>query len=193
MFRLIAVAALLGALVLVGLYHVTRGRSARSVEGALSLWDRLAYAVCLGSVALAGVTAFYAGVCQNQELSGWLLMLHMCGAAGFLGGMFLIAFLWSEACRFQKQDCCCASVRDEAAKCESKPSRFSCGQKFWFWAIRVLGLTTAIMPLVSMLPLFDSTGLKTLSSLHHYCSVALVVAVIAHGYLMLTVKRTSRV
>ena len=193
MFRLFAVAALLGALVLVGLYHVTRGRSARPVEGALSLWDRLAYLICLGSVALAGLTAFYAGVFLNQELSGWLLMLHMGGAAGFIGGMFLLAFLWAEACRFQKQDCCCASVRDEAAKCESKPSRFSCGQKFWFWTILVFGLFTATMMLLSMLPIFGTEGQKYLSTLHHYSSVALVVAVIAHGYLMLTVKRTSRV
>lgn len=193
MFRWIAVAALLGAVALIALYHVTRGRVARPVAGVLTIWDRLAYLICLGSVALTGLTGFYAGVCLNQEMTGWLLMAHMSGAAGFLAGMFFIAFLWAEACRFEKQDCCCASVREEAAQCENKPSRFSCGQKCWFWAILVFGLLTATTMLLGMLPYFGTDGQQGLYTLHRYSSVALVVSIIAHGYLMLAVKRTGRI
>lgn len=197
MFANVAIAVLVGVLALLAVYHVARAKSARAksahaLDGQFRNVDRLVYALFFLSMLVMACTAYYGVIVQRAPMTGYVLMLHASGAGAFLGALVLLVVAWAEACRFRARDCSCASVAEKAKECTPRPERFSCGQKFWFWAMVFFALMTAFTMLFSMLPLFGTDWMKKLDEAHRESSLLLLVAFLAHGYLLLTAKRAPK-
>jgi len=174
-FREILPYALLGAVVLVALHFVLSlfGRPAVVAKARWNLWEILVYLATVGSVALLGVTAFFA-VMRFGALEGWILFAHMFGAGAFVVVLPILAITWCEANRFGS-----GRVRDGE---ETTAPRFFWVPKVMFWIVLTSGLAVTMTMLLSMLPLFGTDGQHCLLDIHRYSGLVVVVAIIVHFY-----------
>jgi len=108
------------------------------------------------------------------EVTGWLLLIHMFGAAVFLVGMAAVALVWADRCRFGVE------------------TGLNLGQKLVFWIALVLGLVIMLSMLLAMLPLFGTTGQHVLLDIHEYCGLLFLVAMIVHTIVSLAARRAQR-
>ncbi|MCH5376410.1 MAG: hypothetical protein JJ992_20775, partial [Planctomycetes bacterium] len=164
---------LIVALVLIVAYigiGVARGRKA-DPKSPWTLWEKLVYAVTLLSVSIPAVTAF-GPMLQGEEVSGWALFAHMIGAGMFVFTLPVLAITWCEANRFD--------VRRVGERGRPVPRRFYWLPKAMFWILLAGGLIVSMTMLLSMLPLFGTSGLRELLDLHRYMGLVVVVALATH-------------
>ena len=182
LFRGILPFALFGILVVIAI-HLALTFSRRRASGdrpSWNWWERLVYLATLASVAVLGITAFYA-VLASGTLGGWSLFAHMFGAGLFTVVLPVLALTWCEA----NWCCCgCASAGDD----QPPVSRFSRVSKLTFWLILASGLVVTGTMLLSMLPLFGTHGLELLLEIHRWAGLIVVVAAVLHLYGVLAAR-----
>jgi hypothetical protein len=137
-----------------------------------SWWEKLVYLATVASVALLGVTAFFA-VIRYGVLDGWLLFFHMFGAGAFVAVLPLLAITWCRASSFG-----CGEANGDG----DQSIQFSWLPKAAFWLLLASGFLVSGTMLLSMLPLFGTDGLHTLLDIHRYSGLVAVVALILHFY-----------
>jgi len=174
-FRGLVPMALIGAVALAVLHLILCliGRRPAERKSRWNWWEMLVYLGTTVSVAILGVTAFFA-VIRFGALEDWLLFAHMFGAGAFVVALPVLAITWCEANRFGRR-----AASDEAA---SVAPRFFWLPKVMFWLILVSGLAVSATMLLSMLPLFGTEDLHCLLDIHRYSGLVVVVAMVFHLY-----------
>lgn len=167
--------ALLGTVVLIAVHLILSflGRRSMPAKSRWNLWEKLVYLATVGSIALLGVTAFFA-VMRSGALEGWMLFAHMFGAGAFVVILPVLAITWCEANRF--------GGRRDSEEDETTAPRFFWVPKVMFWIVLTSGLAVTGTMLLSMLPLFGTDGQHCLLDIHRYSGLVVVVAIIVHFY-----------
>lgn len=167
--------ALLGTVVLIAVHLILSflGKRPVAAKSRWNLWEKLVYLATIGSIAVLGVTAFFA-VIRFGALEGWVLFAHMFGAGAFVVVLPVLAITWCEANRFGFG---CASEEEE-----TPAPRFFWVPKVMFWLILMSGLAVTGTMLLSMLPLFGTDGQHCLLDIHRYSGLVVVVAIVVHFY-----------
>jgi hypothetical protein len=180
-FHSVLVAALIGTAVLMVLHLALSlfGRRTTVPRARWNLWERLVYAAIVISVAILGITSFFA-VLRFGVLEGWMLFAHMFGAGAFVFVLPVFAITWCEASRFGAGRT--AGTSEEEAECAP---RFFWFPKLMFWIMLAGGLIVTMTMLLSMLPLFGTDGLHALLDVHRYSGLLVVVAAALHFYSVL--------
>ena len=173
-FRTLLPYALIAALLVVLVYVIAGILSGRRAErkSRWTLWEQLVYLVTLVSVAILAVTSFGALI-RFGELSGWALFAHMVGAGMFVFTLPVLAITWFAANQFD--------VRRIGERGQETPRRFYWLPKVMFWILLTGGFVVSMTMLLSMLPLFGTSGLSELLDLHRYAGLVVVVALALHA------------
>ncbi len=149
----------------------------------------LVYLVALVCFVVLVITGFYPVVFLGEHLSGYLLMVHATFAPVFAGCLAVLALMWADNCRFEKNDWPWLQklLYGEAA---AKPAGAKCqlGQKVCFWVIVLLALPVILSIVLGMFPLFGTDGQEFLLNLHRYSTLLLAAAAILHTYLIIRTK-----
>ncbi len=173
LFRQIFPFAMAGTVVLMVLHLIVAliFRGAPVDRKRWNLWDVLIYLATIGCVALLALTSLVE-VFRHGELGGWPLFFHMCGAGAFTAVLPLLVLSWAHLNQFH--------VGPVTGKIF--PAKFYWLPKLMFWVIVAGGIVVTITPLVSMLPIFGSDGLRLLLDLHRYSGLVVVLALVFHLY-----------
>lgn len=180
MFRMVSLIAIgLMAISLLG-FRLTKGRRPASVSS-----DRLRPAEWL---ALAGtsisflylaLSGFYASIVVQSPLQRYLLLGHVSAGIVFATSLVALAVLWAESCRFV-QPARAGSSASSPIPAEGRP--LSAGKKLFFWCFLAAGLTSALTVLLSMTPLFGTSGMDLLADVHRWSALVSVLA--AMGFVL---------
>ncbi len=172
-FRTLLPLLLMAALVVVVVYLVVgiAGKRQAEPKSRWSLWEKLVYLVTLASVAILSVTSFGA-LLRLGELGGWALFAHMIGAGMFVFTLPVLAITWCEPNRFD--------LRRFGERGQAAPRRFYWLPKVMFWILLTGGLIVSMTMLLSMLPLFGTSGLHELLDLHRWAGLVVTVALGFH-------------
>ncbi|MHC4911693.1 MAG: cytochrome b/b6 domain-containing protein [Planctomycetota bacterium] len=146
----------------------------------------LVYLVALVCFVVLVITGFYPVVFLGEHLSGYLLMVHATFAPVFAGCLAVLALMWADNCRFEKNDWPWLQklLHGESA---AKPADAKCqlGQKICFWLIVLLALPVILSIVLGMLLPFGTGGQEFLLNLHRYSTLLLAAAAIVHTYLII--------
>jgi len=147
---------------------------------------KLVYLLALLCFIVLVITGFYPVVFLGEHLSGYLLMVHATFAPVLAGCLAVLALMWADNCRFEKNDWPWLQklLHGQAA---AKPAGAKCqlGQKICFWLIILLALPVILSIVLGMLPLFGTDGQEFLLNLHRYSTLLLAAAAMLHTYLII--------
>lgn len=177
------VVAVLGHRVIFGAVKMGDGERKRTVRR-FSLWERFMHVVTvLGFLALA-VTGF-AEVVQGEPLEGWLWVIHMAVAPLFILGLAAVLLTWAKDGRFASYDWQWVKVLGGYLRFGGHPpaGRFNAGQKAYFWAAALLGLSALVSGLGCVFPVFGPLGQEILYQVHRWTALVFVLSAIVHLYL----------
>jgi hypothetical protein len=125
---------------------------------------RLAWLATVLAVFILAISGFGAPFLRGgQSLGGLLLLSHMTAGGLFIAGLLGMALFSAETHRF-------GGVWSGGAI-----------RKFFFWCVLALGVATILATLISMTPLVEPQGIKTLSETHRVLALFLVMSLIGHG------------
>jgi formate dehydrogenase gamma subunit len=149
----------------------------------LNLWERLVHAALVLSFLVLLVTSFVPAL-QGGRMTGYLLMLHTMAGAALALSLVAMMLTWAVDCRFLRHD---GEWIRQGGCCRDKPEgllagRFDAAEKAYFWAAGILGASTLLTMMLSMVPLFGTTGQQVLYEIHRYSALVLVMATIGHTY-----------
>ena len=182
MFRIAAIIGIVGSLIIIALHLVMRSASKDEPEApappcAMGKFQKLIYILiylaAAGSFAVLALTGFIAAIGWGGLMSGYLLMLHCTVAPVFCIALVALGCIWAERCRFTIQDW---------RHCESL-----CG-KLCFWLTLLFAIPLIFSIVISMLPVFGTTGQEFFYHLHRWSALAIVIT----GILMIYLAFASR-
>ena len=139
---------------------------------------------CFGVLA---VTGFGPSLIVGERPAGYLLMLHVTAAPIFAVSLAVLTLMWAYRCRFDQSDWrwLLRFLRREVGDKKPAPERSGFGPKVFFWLLVIFALSVILSITLSMFPLFGTQGQEFLSQLHRYSALLLVMATVAHTYLLL--------
>ena len=132
---------------------------------------RAVYAVLLLSTAVLGGTSLYS-VIPSGIMHGWLLWLHLLAAGAFVVALPVAAILWAEASRFGG-----ARAPEHAAQ-----PRMAVLTRVSFWVILLAGTIALATMLFGMGTVLGTQEIRTMTSIHRYAGLAVVLAAVVHLY-----------
>jgi formate dehydrogenase subunit gamma len=190
LFQLLSIIGLGGTILAVGLHFVAmRPRrlapSAKEPRDVLRLtrWERLVHWALLLTFLTLLVTSFYPAL-GGQRMSGYLLMLHTSAGAAFAVSLVAMMITWAVAARLEKYDG--EWLRRRGCVSEGPDGipagRFDAAEKIYFWAVGILGTTTLLSMMLSMVPVFGTYGQAVLYEVHRYAALLVVMATTVHAY-----------
>ena len=151
----------------------------------LGKFRKLLYLLALLCFAVLAVTGFYPALVLREELSGYLLMVHVSAGGAFAACLALLALMWADHCRFDGTDWQRLTGlfrRTARPTTETPPARLC--QKLVFWIILVAALPLILSVVLSMFPLLGTEGQLLLAEVHRYCAVAFTVLGVWYIYLL---------
>jgi len=145
---------------------------------------KLVYLLALLCFAVLAVTGFYSPLVSGKPIGGYLLMLHATFAPVLAGCLAILAVMWADNCRLDKnywpwlQKLLQRETPDKTAG-----EKYELGQKLSFWIIVFLALPLILSIDASMLPFFGTDWQELLLNAHRYSALLLTLVVIIHIYL----------
>jgi cytochrome b subunit of formate dehydrogenase len=147
---------------------------------------KLVYLLTLLCFLVLLVTGFFPRVFFGEVISGYWLMLHATAAPVFAACMAILAVMWADTCRLNKNYWpWLQKILQRQPKNPATPEKHELAQKVVFWIIIVLALPVILSIVSSMFPLFGTYWQELLAQVHRYCALALALVVIIHTYLMI--------
>ncbi|KAA3614025.1 MAG: hypothetical protein DWQ05_17285 [Calditrichaeota bacterium] len=131
----------------------------------------LSYFLGLDLVVVLALTGLIQPWLFNQNMSGFLLILHMTAAPFFAISLALVALYWSYAQRYS-----------------GEKNRLIMKIKLCFWSVLFLGVLVILSSALSMFPVAGSSAQQVLISLHKYGALLLVVIILMHIYYLTLLK-----
>jgi len=193
MSRTVTILCIAAALAAAGGHYLLVARGRPAVRGGpevrrWSLWERLLMAAVGGSFGVLAVTGFLP-VLGGEDLTGWLLVVHVAFGGVFSVAGALAVLRWAEDCRFEAHDrCCCRRLGGE----DRPADRFDAEQKAFFWIAATAGLAAVTSMMASMVNGFGSEGIELLAEVHRYSALLMLTAGIGHLYRTAAAKPGAR-
>ncbi len=151
---------------------------------------KLLYLLALLCFVVLLITGFYPVLIRGEQISGYLLMLHATFAPVFAGCLAVLAVMWADNCRFNKDDWPWLQriLKRETASDKSGTEKHTLIQRICFWLIVMLALPVILSAVLSMFPLFGTRGQEFLLDTHRYSALLLALIIIVHTYLIIRTK-----
>lgn len=149
--------------------------SAASRFGAL---DKLIVGWTLLCGIVLTITGFWPIFFDNEQIHGYLLIWHVIVGGGFAAGLTALAIFRAHAYRFEPMPQHTGTSLQSNSESGNQNS-FETGKKLLFWCFLTLGFLATVTILLSMIPLFGTTGLHLMYEMHRWSSLLLVMAGIA--------------
>lgn len=150
---------------------------------------KLIYLLALFSFLVLAVTGFYGQLVRGEEISGYLLMVHVTFGGILAFCLTVLAVMWSENCRFDKNYFPrLHKILNSHCEAEKPQERYELIRKFCYWLIVVLALPLILSVILSMFKFFGTDWQQVLAEVHRYIALALVLIVIIHTYLLVRFK-----
>jgi hypothetical protein len=197
LFRLLSfvvIAGLIGAI----LFDVRRGRRSwsgvwefiRNQTGtALRLWRerkrlgpgssldnfrRMAYGLSACFLLLLALTGFFPVVVLGEHISGPLLIIHVTAAPLFALCLSAVSLLWAHRSRFDDDDWHIVIDRVHRRRM-TRARRIRLALKVGFWLALFFSLPLMGSIILGLFPIFGTEGEATLTRLHGYSALLLLV------------------
>jgi cytochrome b subunit of formate dehydrogenase len=140
----------------------------------------LFFAIAAGSVVVLALTGFIPYLLTGS-VSGVSLVLHVAIAPAFAVCMTAVTLLWAHGQRFNARDLNWLSnvARRRKGLTESADTRRSPALKLFFWAMTILAPLIMGSIMLSMYPLFGTSGQRSLLTLHLASGLLFVVVAVA--------------
>jgi len=154
---------------------------------------KLVYLLALLCFLVLLVTGFCPRLFLGKPISGYWLMLHATAAPVFAACLAVLAVMWADNCRLNKNYWpWLQRILQRQTKNTDIPEKHELSRKLAFWIIMFLALPVILCIVLSMFPLFGTAWQKLLAQLHRYCALALALVVIVHTYLMVLTEANLR-
>jgi cytochrome b subunit of formate dehydrogenase len=152
-----------------------------SLIGALR---KLVFLLALLCFVVLVVTGFVPMIFLAKSITGWWLMVHATAAPVFAACMAVLAVLWADKNRLDKNYWPWLNiVLHRQPRSTILPERYELELKICFWAILALTLAVILSAVLSMFRLFGTNGQELLLQLHRYCTLLLSLFAIVYLYL----------
>ncbi len=185
MFRIAAIIGIVGSLIIIALHLVMRSTRKDEPETPAAPCEMgrfrkllyiLIYLAVGGSFAILALSGFIAAIGWGGPMHGYLLMLHCTVAPVFCIALVALGCIWAERRRFTAQDW---------QRCESV-----CG-KLCFWLTLLFGIPLIFSMVISMLPIFGTSGQEFFYHLHRWSALGIVITGILMIYLIFASRECS--
>lgn len=152
---------------------------------------KLVYLLTLLCFLVLLVTGFCPRLFLGTPIAGYWLMLHATAAPVFAACLAVLAVMWAENCRLDKNYWpWLQRILQRQTKNQANPEGHELARKLGFWIIMFLALPVILSIVLSMFPLFGTAWQELLAQVHRYCALALALVVIVHTYLMVLTEAT---
>lgn len=130
------------------------------------------------------VTGFVPMFFLGKMITGWWMMIHATAAPVFAGCLAILAVLWADKNRLDKNYCPWLNrILNRQSKNAAEPQKFELELKICFWIILFLSLPVILSETLSMFYLFGELGQEVLLQLHRYSTLLLALFAIIYLYL----------
>jgi cytochrome b subunit of formate dehydrogenase len=140
------------------------------------------------------VTGFVPRVVYGTVISGWWLMIHATAAPVFAACIAILAVLWADRNRFDKNYWPWLNMMlKRQSKSTAMPEKHELKQRICFWVVLTMSLPVILSAVVSMFPLFGTHGQEVLLQIHRYGTLLLSLFAIVYLYLaaLMEMNRTA--
>ena len=152
-----------------------------SLVGALR---KLVFLLAILCFVVLAVTGFVPRVIFGSAISGWWLMIHATAAPVFAGCVAVLAVLWADRNRLDKNYWPLLNrILGRNPKSTVAPEKHELKLRICFWVILTMSLPVILSAVVSMFPLFGTHGQEALLQIHRYSTLLLSLFAIVYLYL----------
>lgn len=155
---------------------------------------KLVFLLALLCFAALVVTGFVPMIFLGKSITGWWLMIHATAAPVFAACMAVLAVLWAEKNRLDKNYWPWLNrILNRQPKSIASPEKHELKLKICFWVVLVMSLPVILSAVLSMFKLFGTDGQELLLQVHRYCTLLLSLFAIVYLYLaaLTEMNRTS--
>ena len=150
----------------------------------LGVLRKLVFLLAILCFVILAITGFIPRVVFGVAISGWWLMIHATAAPVFAACMAILAILWADRNRLDKNYWPLLNrILGRQPKSVVAPERHELKLRICFWIILVLSLPVILSAVVSMFPLFGTHGQEVLLQIHRYSTLLLSLFAIVYLYL----------
>jgi cytochrome b subunit of formate dehydrogenase len=154
--------------------------------GTVGVLRKLVYLLALLCFLVLVVTSFYPVLILKEPIHGYWLMLHATFAPVFAACLAILAGLWADNCRFDKNYWpWLQRILGRKAVNKADVKKGELLRKVCFWLIMLLALPVILSIVLSMFPLFGTKGQEFLLDTHRYCALLLALVAIVYTYLII--------
>lgn len=151
----------------------------------ITAFRKLIYLLALFSFVVLAVTGFYGQLVKGEQISGYLLMSHVTFGGILTVCLALLAVMWSENCRFDKNYLPWThKILHSHYEAEKSEDRYEFIRKLCFWLVVVLALPLFLSVILSMFKFFGTDWQRFMEEVHRYTALTLTLIVIIHTYLL---------
>jgi len=130
------------------------------------------------------VTGFVPMIFLGDSMQGWWLMIHVTAAPVFAACMAVLAVLWADKNRLDKNYWPrLNSILHRQPVSAAVPGKYELKLKICFWLILFLSLPVILSAVLAMFSLFGTAGQELLLQLHRYSTLLLSLFAIVYLYL----------
>jgi cytochrome b subunit of formate dehydrogenase len=146
---------------------------------------KLLYLLALVCFVVLVVTGFYPRLVLGRSIYGYWIMLHTTAAGVFSVCLAVLAVMWADNCRFDKNywPWLQRLLRREPVN-KASGERYELAQRICFWLIILLALPVILSVVSTMFPFFGTNWQELLLNIHRYGALSLALIIIVHTYLM---------
>jgi len=140
------------------------------------------------------VTGFVPRVVFGTVISSWWLMIHATAAPVFAGCVAVLAVLWADRNRLDKNYWPLLNrMLKRQPQSTAAPEKHELKLRICFWVVLTMSLPVILSAVVSMFPLFGTHGQDVLLQIHRYCTLLLSLFAIIYLYLaaLIEMNRTA--
>ena len=147
----------------------------------LGVLRKLVFLLAILCFVILAITGFIPRVVFGVAISGWWLMIHATAAPVFAACMAILAILWADRNRLDKNYWPLLNrILGRQPKSVVAPERHELKLRICFWIILVLSLPVILSAVVSMFPLFGTHGQEVLLQIHRYSTLLLSLFAIVY-------------
>ena len=152
--------------------------------GLVTAVRKLVFLLALFCFVVLLVTGFVPMFFLGKTITGWWLMIHATAAPVFAGCMAILAVIWADKNRLDKNYWPWLNkILQRSPKSGALPQKYELESKICFWVLLFLSLPAILSETLSMFYLFGTAGQEALLQIHRYSTLLLSVSAIIYLYL----------
>jgi cytochrome b subunit of formate dehydrogenase len=145
---------------------------------------KLVFLLAIACFIVLLITGFVPMFFLGKSITGWWLLFHVAAAPVFAGCMAVLAVLWADRNRLDKNYWHWLNrILSRQPKNIAAPEKYELKLRICFWVILSLLLPVILSETLSMFNFFGTHGQEALLQLHRYCTLLLSLFAIIYLYL----------